>query len=751
MKQHQFTIFLVLSALVGFAQTQQVIAPAVYSYHNTWTTSPISTPSRNKVDGPLMGNGDITATVGYKGDVLSYYLSKNDFWQLISPKSPSRKDDVSGPRIVGSVDIQIEGFNNNSFAADQRLADGITTCSLSSQGHHVDVKSWVSATENLIFIEIKAVDNSANVTIDLTAPDNSQAKLAKGMEANNLWLTRAFSDSVDIASEVAVGLRIIGRPGRTFKIGASEKVVLVIAVESKFKQHEPLKYVLSQIKKTDKSGIEKQKKKHDEWWRTYWNKSSVIIGDTTLMKAYYQGLYTMAACSRDTRFPPGIFGWVTSDDPNWAGDYHLNYNFQAPFYSLYSANRLEQGIPHDAPLIDFMLRGKWYAKNVTNTRGILYPVGIGPLGIEVTRNHPRYSNSTNEQKGGLFFGQRSNAAYGLLNMAQYWRCTYDEAYGKKIYPYALAVASFWEDFLKYEDGRYVIYDDAIHEGSGTDKNSILSLGLIRNSFSLMLDLSSTLKLDQDRQAKWKDILGKLSHFPEQARNGKKVFRYTEQGVDWWPDNGLGIQHIYPANAITLDSDDNLIALARNTIDEMKRFQDNNTSSSFFMAAIRVGYDPGVVFNELKKYALHTYPNGFQLNNPHGIENSCTVVNAVNEMLCMSVGNVIRLFTGLPRGQNAAFENLRTWGAFLVSAQLVDGRVSDISIKSEKGKVCTIVNPWPGQTVHVIRNGKDAELLSGLRFSISTKAGEIIKLREKTLVQKNYFFVKPSRLNLVPSG
>jgi alpha-L-fucosidase 2 len=244
----------------------------------------------------------------------------------------------------------------------------------------------------------------------------------------------------------------------------------------------------------------------------------------------------------------------------------------------------------------------------------------------------------------------------------------------------------------------------------------------------MLDLSATLKTDQDRQAKWRDILDKLSHFPVQERNGKKVFRYTEKGVDWWLNNGLGIQHIYPANAITLDSGDELLTLSRNTIDDMKRFQDNNTSSSFFMAAIRVGYDPALVFNELRKYALHTYPNGFQLNNPHGIENSCTVTNALDEMLCMSAGNVIRIFAGLPAGQNAEFDNLRAWGAFLVSARLTKGNVSDVRVKSEKGKVCTIVNPWPGKSVRVMRNGKRAESVSGPRFSLDTKAGELIQLQ-----------------------
>ncbi|MBX3256439.1 MAG: hypothetical protein KF862_20045 [Chitinophagaceae bacterium] len=235
-------------------------------------------------------------------------------------------------------------------------------------------------------------------------------------------------------------------------------------------------------------------------------------------------------------------------------------------------------------------------------------------------------------------------------------------------------------------------------------------------------------MDESRQPKWKDILSRLSAFPVQMRNDKKVFRYTEEGVDWWNDNGLGIQHIYPANAITLNSKEEWLTIARNTIGEMQRWQDMNTSSSFFVAAARVGFDSSVIMNELRKYALHTYPNGFQLKNPHGIENSCTVANALNEMLCMSAGNIIRLFRVFPKNKDAGFKNIRAWGAFLVSARLANGVVLDVTIVSEKGNPCVIMNPWPGKKVLVVRNGKKAETLSGDRLSFNTIVNETVALK-----------------------
>ena len=134
-------------------------------------------------------------------------------------------------------------------------------------------------------------------------------------------------------------------------------------------------------------------------------------------------------------------------------------------------------------------------------------------------------------------------------------------------------------------------------------------------------------------------------------------------------------------------------------------------------------------NELHKYALHTYPNGFQLNNPHGIENSCTVANALNEMLCMSVGNTISLFARFPKNQNAQFKNIRAWGAFLVSASLTNDVVSDVKIISEKGRLCTIINPWPGKKVSLIRNGKKAETIEGSKISFPTTPNETVELEQ----------------------
>jgi len=478
--------------------------------------------------------------------------------------------------------------------------------------------------------------------------------------------------------------------------------------------------------------IAKTRNEHEAWWRSYWNKSFVSIGDSLLEHQYYRSQYYMGACSRDAKFPPGIFGsWVTKEIPAWNGDYHLNYNYTAPFYALYSSNHLQQALPYEAPLLEFMKRGHYYASKITGIPdGVLYPVGIGPLGVETTRKNELmikhrggYISSGEVEDEGLFFGQKSNAAYCAVNLSMQFYRTYDPVFTRRVYPFMKSVAIFWQRYLKNENGRYIIENDAIHEGTIGTKNPILSLGLVPMIFKTAIDMSLLLDLDEPLRSNWQGKIDSLSRYTTQMRNGKTVFRYSEKGTEWWDDNTLGIQHIYPGGAIGLSSDPRLLDIARNTIALMQRWQDNNGSNSFFPAAVRVGYNADTILHQLRDYSKHTYPNGFQSGNPHGIENCSTVPNTINEMLCMSNQNLLRVFPVWPRDKDASFSNIRSEGAFLVSSALQNGDVQYVRIISEQGRTLVLQNPWPGKAVLIKSNKRTVGQQSGELITIATGKGE----------------------------
>jgi hypothetical protein len=519
---------------------------------------------------------------------------------------------------------------------------------------------------------------------------------------------------------------------------------LAVPMDSLFKSSTPRDNVIARCNNLSAGDLNNLIASHNNWWSNYWNQSWVELGDPVLEKAYYQGYYGMGACSRDPDFPPGIFGWVTTDSPSWWGDFHLNYNFQAPFYALASGNRLDELTPHDGPILAFMSRGQSYANTIfgTGPRGVLYPVGIGPKGIDTTYGDTGTSYP-NVESGVETWGQRSNAAYCLLNMAEHWRATYDPNYGAKIYPFAKQVAAFWESYLVNDGTRYKIVGDSIHEGSGPDVNPILSLGLLRNAFDLVLDLSNSLGLDPDKRAIWQDILEHLSGYTTQTQSGQVVFRYSESGMAWSSGNTLGIQHIYPAGALNKESLSQWVGYGLNTMDVMQRWFDTNGSNSFFPAAVRIGWEPRDILSKLRTYVGNMKPNGFQQNNPHGVENLSTVPNSINEMLCMShvalgyeapdgihtprAESLIRVFSNWPRERDARFIRLRAWGGFLVSSSLWAGDVQYVEIFSERGRTCSIRNPWPGQSARLYRNNVAAEAVDGAVFVFATSAGETIRI------------------------
>ncbi len=109
------------------------------------------------------------------------------------------------------------------------------------------------------------------------------------------------------------------------------------------------------------------------------------------------------------------------------------------------------------------------------------------------------------------------------------------------------------------------------------------------------------------------------------------------------------------------------------------------------------------------------------------ETLSAVPSCINEMLLQSYEGMIRVFPAWPSDRDASFENLRAYGAFLVSSEKKKGVVRYIKIKSEKGRTCTIENPWMTKLL-ITENGKPiTATVSENVYSFSTKAGGIYLL------------------------
>ncbi len=743
----------VLALITGMA------VPAVANvsaFTSVFTAPPMPLPRYQQLDAPLLGNGDMAVAISGGPEAQQFWLGKNDFWELRNVWCRS------GPRPFGHLDILIPQLQGATYYAEQNLLEATTGSSFKKNQTEVTMRSWVSATENLLVVELSVKGEPVEGEVQLwippepratpqidhrpkpgMAPDWTGISPAPISESKDgiFWGVRSFLKDVEIPTAAACAFRLLGGDKQHFRLAQDHPVILVAAMRSLRQGKQFVAVARKQVASLDQNRLAALYADHMKWWRNFWDKSSVHLGDAELEWRYHVSNYILASCSRDPDYPPGIAGpWVTTDQPMWTGAYTMNYNHEACFYGLYSANHIEQADPEDAPVLDFRKRGEYYAREVLNCRGVLYPVKFGPVGIETTRDeqHPNIATRPDDppwlrQKGGLFLGQRSNAAFAAVNMAQRWYMTYDPTYARKVYPFIRDVALFWEDYLKFEptpaelikatenlpkelrqpaDGRYVIYKDGANEG-GQDTNPVISLGLVRNVLKLALDMSHELGVDEKERDKWNHILSHLSAITVEEKNGTTVF------------HRMPLAYIYPAGGIGLGSDPQVLAIARNMIKRATQWVSFNGSSSFFPATARVGYDGDVILEKL--HELNFHPNGIIHNEGHMIENCSVVPNTVNEMLLQSHEGILRLFPVWPKNRDAQFHTLRAYGAFLVSAAIEDSLVKDVVIVSEKGRSCLVQNPWPGTRVQLIVNGKPIKTLDGERLSFNTSPGDRIEL------------------------
>ena len=652
------------------------------------TTKPVRSGKESIPDGALAGNGDLSVILGNSDKGLRVYIAKCDLW-----KANEHPDSDGGIKPLGYVDFDIPENLYNNYYAEQRMDEGEIFCRFAHGEDYAEIKIIACAVKNDIFFETKASSDRLISKPHFTMFNCNSDELKDESIDGIHMITRVFKNH-ELAFECKVSAGI-----REF---AENKYVLCASTNFDSDTFEA--DVLSHLKDFSEELYQNEKNQHYDRWNKFYSKSEFNIDDEQLELNWYACQYHLAICSGNINFPPGIYGnFITTETERWHGDYHLNYNYEAPFYAVFSSNHPELSDCYFAPLEEFVPRGREYAKKYLNCNGIFYPVGLLPKGLfSEYRDNP-------EEYEKMFLGQKSNASYAAIIMVMRWNSTRDTEFAEKhIYPFLKAVGEFWEDFLVFEEGRYVIYDDAIHEVPYYlenfnpsiyrkhihAKNNLLSLGLVRMVFKTLLDISEVLDTDADRREKWQHILAHISRYPTFHKKFKKVFRYTEKGMAWNNSNFLCLQHIYPAGQGDLNNDAEMLKIARNTFSINNRWFDDNATNSIFPCAVRLGIDPHFIIKKLKQnYDKFQQPNLLMLHGGGCLENCSLTASTLNEMALQSYDGVIRIFPNWDSTLACSFKNLRADGGFLVSAKIDNGNITDIEILSENGGKAVLKNPY----------------------------------------------------------
>ena len=725
----------------------------VTRYKAIFTSPPKKVPSLFTPDGPIAGNGDVGLVYGGPPEKQCFYFSKNDFWKAKLGYADG------GICLPGGLNISVNELKDAKYYAEQNIDYGTIIAKFRKGGLTWNLKSWVPATDNLVVIELSCEGAPCTVNLDFWVKEGNESRVESGIKDGIYWFTRHF-DAPELVwpTHLTAAMKIFGADSTSFVLKPSQSVRILISFCTNHDRDDYFGTAIGKVKSFTASKFKQLRQEHEKWWSGFWSESKIEIGDTLIEKYYYGSHYLLASCSRNNNFPPGLWGNSLTDDTgfsNWEGDYHLNYNYQAPWWGAYSSNHVALSDPYDTPILEYMESGKKHAKEFLNCRGVYYPVGIGPKGyctsmFPLTAEkmmHAYHTTETGIEGGYMFLGQKSDAVFCTANMFMRFYLTYDTAYAEKVYPFIREVADFWEDYLKYEDGRYMSYNDSFWEvgpwmGKDWKKdygdiNPTQSLGMLHMLFKGILEMSSFLNKDQERHEKWQHILDHLSPIPTVDINGAIRIKACEGGTGSGsrtkPGFGRVMMHglTYPTGVCGVKTDPGFAEILRKEIDRWGKepMGDANWnmlqgSETYYPSAARLGYNPDTILFRLKKSISKTrFSNYFIPHGGGGIEMLSPVTSCINEMLLQGYEGIIRVFPTWPANKNAKFENLRTHGAFLVSSEKSNGKIKYIKVTSEKGRLCTLENPWGNSEVTMKRNNKRVETLSGDILHFKTEQNE----------------------------
>jgi len=503
------------------------------------------------------------------------------------------------------------------------------------------------------------------------------------------------------------------------------------------------------------------RRKSFAWWRRFWSRSRVSISHEEINRHYQLGQYFLGSCSRTGTPPMPLQGVWTADEgalPPWRGDYHHNLNTQFSYISYLSNNRLDEGLAFLEHMWQLLPKHRELAARFFKAPGAFIPGAMSLAGEVISGWAPYSFNLT-------------NGSWVAEMFHRHWKFTGDAIFlQERAYPYCLAQAEFLLHLLKPDpvSGRLLlpmsssaeIYDNTPR--SYLPANSNYDHFLMRKLFKDLEEMSAALGRKSEC-AKWKR-LGKSLGLPAVANipSPDGLIRGEVLGIA--PGLSLDRSHrhhahlmgIYPLNLLHPANGKQEEALIDDTLHQIDLLGTGEWvgySFSWYAAlCARIGRG-GAAISMLERYLDgFVSPNGFHLNGdfknlgysvykyrPFTLEGNFAAVQAVNEMLLQTINGAIHIGYSLPVGISASFDQLRTEGGFLVSANIdARGALEGIEIQSTVGGLCRIANPWPDNGV-VITSSR-SKRARGAILTFETDAGAKYRVsplgvRETTLPRR----------------
>jgi alpha-L-fucosidase 2 len=714
-----------------------------------------------------LGNGMLGALVWQKGDNLRISLDRADLWDL-RPMANIDRPEWSYEWVKNQLDSNSYQKVHELFdipydrdAAPSKIPGAALEFNIVPLGRVKSVELWlnsaicqvkwedgaemetfINAGNNVGWFRIKG--NSVGIKPKLiTPPYHSDKDTGDENPVTGQYLRRlgypagkldSTSNSITYTQEGWGGFKyqvtVRWRVADNFTVGCW-------SISSEFPG---IKSKTSSEKITDEAltrGFSDEFYTHQVWWGNYWSQSAVTIPDTLLCKQWYLEMYKLGSATGNGAPPISLQAVWTADNgklPPWKGDFHHDLNTQLSYWPAYSSNHLEQ----EKGYIDWLQKNKpafeKYTQSYFKVEGLNVP-GVTTLNGKPMGGWIQYS-----------FGP-SVAAWLGQHFYLHWKYTMDKDFlEKKAYPWVSSVASFFENIsVKDSLGKRKFPISSSPEVNDNSEKAWFrqmtnyDLSLVRWTFEKSSEMAEALG-NHDEAAEWDEM---LSEWPELDVDSLTGLTYAP-GVKYETSHRhfSHLMAIHPLSTIDWangPADQDVIKKSIATLDKVGPDWWCGYSWSWLGNLKARAHDGEGAAEALRIFASDfCLKNSFHVNGdqshsgkskmtyrPFTLEGNFAFAAGVQELLLQSQNDTIRVFPALPpEWKDASFEKLRAEGAFLVSAMMKDGEVTEVKVFSEKGGELRIENPFGAARFRCMSAYRNA----GRVLLFDTKAGQTVVLR-----------------------
>lgn len=453
-------------------------------------------------------------------------------------------------------------------------------------------------------------------------------------------------------------------------------------------------------------GVANDYASHKIFWDSFWAASSIQIPDSVIQRQYDREMYKLGSIARENSYPISLQAVWTADNgklPPWKGDYHHDLNTQLSYWPVYKGNHLSEGLGYLNTLWNQRETYRKYTRTYFECEGLNVP-GVCTLTGEPMGGWIQYSMSP------------TVGAWLAQHFYLHWKYSADRDFlEQRAYPFVSEAALFLENIssLNEEGVRTLplssspeIFDNTIRAWFPTITN--YDLGLMKFAFMAASEMADSLHLEE-RASHWRELYSQLPDFDideDGALTFANGFPYETSHRHF-----SHAMAFHPLGLLDYSQGEKAQRIINATIRKMEKKGTDwwcGYSYAWFANMKARAMDGEGAAEALRTFAqCFCLANGFHANGdqsksgksqytyrPFTLEGNLAFAAGVQEMLLQSHTGTINIFPAVPKEwKNLSFKDLRAEGAFIVSAEMKDGKLYRAEIQAERGGRLKVLNKF----------------------------------------------------------